>query len=166
MDSPGTAAGITTSTMNVHLSDRWRLAIFTPTLSPSPSVTPSSFIGGSGNANNCQDCFTDNKAISGFARDSSRFGHPGKRPSGTALVQLPLRIVLRDFPSCADLESTLWLSLEVSLFPRLRQFLRQDSAASAQSRSESTEANMECKAKIAKNTDERLHSGCKKAVLG
>ena len=34
------------------------------------------------------------------------------------------RMVLRDFPSCAGLESTLGLSLEVSLFPRLRQFLR------------------------------------------
>jgi hypothetical protein len=61
------------------------------------------------------------------------------------------RLIFRDFPSCVDLESTLGLSLEVSLFPRWKQFLRQDSAASAHSRSESAEANMECKARIAKN---------------
>ena len=56
-----------------------------------------------------------------------------------ALVHLPLRIV-RDFTSCADLESTLGLSLEVSLFQSGGSSFARTRRASAQSRSESTEA--------------------------
>jgi hypothetical protein len=50
----------------------------TPTPSPSSSATLSSFIGGSDNANNCQDGLTGNKATLGLREVQADSGIQGK----------------------------------------------------------------------------------------